>query len=358
MFHDRSKTNEEVYRDGLKLVREAAGKDVFLLGCNIAQNMRTLGGSIGLVDAMRVGPDIKADWSAVVRCARPATYLYFLNGRVWHNDPDCVMLRDPLTLDNARAWATFVALSGQLNLVSEWLPDLPAEKLDVYKRTIPNHRNLSARPVDLFEHEMPRVWQLTSGQGEERRDVVALFNWNAPPSTRPTTAPAPEEPTTARSDASTMLQPSPATVRLDLKALGLAEGNYVGFDYWDKQFIPNLRDGMEFRLPAGSCKVIAIVRKLSRPQVVSNSRHVAQENLDQTYVRWQNDAHELKARSRVVQGDPLELRIDAGGWRLSDFDVAGDALAAGKPTQEGDAVRVTITSKATREIEWTMRFGR
>src|SRR5205823_10561372 len=113
------------------------------------------------------------------------------------------------------------------------------------------------------------------------------------------------------------------------------------------EFIPNLSDGMEFHLPAGSCNVIAIVRKLPRPQVVSNSRHVAQENLDQTYVRWQNDTHELKGRSRVVQGDPLELRMDAGGWKLSGFEVAGDATAgatagataAGKPTQDGDAVR-------------------
>ena len=45
-------------RSGLKLVRNAAGKDVFLSGCNLSQNMRSLSGSIGLVDSMRIGPPV------------------------------------------------------------------------------------------------------------------------------------------------------------------------------------------------------------------------------------------------------------------------------------------------------------
>ena len=57
VFHNPAKTNIEAYRDGLKLVREAAGNDVFFLGCCIPQNMRSFGAAFGLVDAMRIGPD-------------------------------------------------------------------------------------------------------------------------------------------------------------------------------------------------------------------------------------------------------------------------------------------------------------
>ena len=57
VFYDRDKTNVEVYRDGLKMLRETAGPEVFVLGCNGPQNMRSYGGAIGLVDAMRIGPD-------------------------------------------------------------------------------------------------------------------------------------------------------------------------------------------------------------------------------------------------------------------------------------------------------------
>ena len=59
-LHDPDKTQIEAFRNGLKLVREAAGPNVFLLGCCVAQNMRSLGGSFGLLDAMRIGPDTGA----------------------------------------------------------------------------------------------------------------------------------------------------------------------------------------------------------------------------------------------------------------------------------------------------------
>ena len=62
-------THVEAYRTGMKIVRETAGKDVFILGCNLAQNMRILGPSIGFVDAMRIGPDNKA--GLVADDARP-----------------------------------------------------------------------------------------------------------------------------------------------------------------------------------------------------------------------------------------------------------------------------------------------
>ncbi len=70
-----------------------------------SRNMRSVGGSFGLVDAMRIGPDIAAKWDNVVRCAKPASQMYFLNGRVWWNDPDCLDAAHPLTVDEGRAGA-------------------------------------------------------------------------------------------------------------------------------------------------------------------------------------------------------------------------------------------------------------
>ncbi len=71
------KTNIEAIRDGLKLVREAAGPRVFFLGCNIAQNMRAYGSTFGLLDAMRIGPDNNGNswqgWSTPAPCSAPAT---------------------------------------------------------------------------------------------------------------------------------------------------------------------------------------------------------------------------------------------------------------------------------------------
>ena len=61
-FHNPKKTNLEAFRDGLRLLRQAAGPEVFFSGCNVSQNMRTLGGTIGLLDSMRIGPDNGHGW--------------------------------------------------------------------------------------------------------------------------------------------------------------------------------------------------------------------------------------------------------------------------------------------------------
>ena len=335
VFHDPAKTNVEAYRDGLKLVREAAGKDVYILGCNIAQNMRTLGASFGLVDAMRVGADIGAKWSSITRTAVPqAARLYFFNHRVWHNDPDCLMLRDPLTLDQARAWGSMISLAGDLNVVSEWLPGLPPEKLDVVRRTMPN-AGVCGRPIDLFERPLPEVWHLRGGQGEAARDIVGLFQWDAA---------------------------APGKIVLDLAKAGLAAGpqdRYVGFDFWENEFVPEFAVRREFEMRPSSCRVIALVRAAGRPQLVSTSRHVTQGLVDVAALEWNGARNVLAGRSRVVAGDPYELRITTGGYKAASAAVSAADAAAGISADlkaDGPNVRILIKSPATREVAWEAVF--
>ncbi len=62
LLSDPSKTQIEAFRNGIRALRDAAGPNVFLLGCAITQNMVSYAGAFGLVDAMRVGPDNAGDW--------------------------------------------------------------------------------------------------------------------------------------------------------------------------------------------------------------------------------------------------------------------------------------------------------
>ena len=68
VFANPDKTNIEALRDGAKPVRDTAGPGVFLLGCCVAQNMRSFGGSFGLLDAMRVGPHTGAGAIGALAC--------------------------------------------------------------------------------------------------------------------------------------------------------------------------------------------------------------------------------------------------------------------------------------------------
>ncbi len=296
VFHNPAKTNLEAYRDGLKLVRRAAGDDVFILGCNIAQNMRTLGASFGVVDGMRVGRDIGANWGRILPCVEMGSRLYFFHNRVWYNDPDCLMLRGPLTLDQARSWGSWISVTGQLNLVSEWLPSLPPERLDIVKRSMPNH-GLCARPIDLFESNHPKIWQLTDTRTNTRRDVIALFNWDAK-------------------------QTQKITVNLDqLDLPPSATGKYVGYEYWSQTFVGPFNDKIEMDIEPGACKVIAVRPMLDRPFLISTSRHITQGMVDVVKENWDATTLTLKGESKVVAGDPYELRfaIPDHEWWIKSF---------------------------------------
>ncbi|HUT22864.1 MAG TPA: glycoside hydrolase family 36 protein, partial [Sumerlaeia bacterium] len=351
VFHDPAKTNVEAYRDGLALVRDAAGEDVFILGCCAAQNMRTLGASMGRVDAMRIGRDIGASWEAILPCATIGAHLYFLQGRVWHNDPDCLMLREPLTLEQARAWGSWIALSGQLNIVSEWLPGLPPERLEIVKRSMPNH-GLCARPLDLFENPLPGIWHLAAGQGENRRHVVGFFNW------------LPENETSYHLPL-TRLEPDGG---LSPRREPDQEPSYVGFDFWSNEFLPPIRGALSATVEPGSCRVLALRRERGHPQVVSTSRHVAQGIGDVIREEWKPRSKTLQGSSLVVPGDPYELRIavPSAEWRLKRAGVSARNANSGVTVaweQSGTGIRVVLdapdrpSARGPQRVAWEVGFA-
>ena len=332
LLHDPDKTQIEAFRDGLKLVRETAGPKVFLLGCCVSQNMRSFGGSFGLLDAMRVGPDTGAGHIGAPHASRN----YFLHGRVWQNDPDCVSVRTSTPLAQARVNASFTAIAGHLFYNSDWMPDLPAERLDILKRTLPAH-GLRPRPVDLFENEPARIWLLTDTRQALRRDVVALFNWN---------------------------QTKAARITCALDRLGLpAQPEFVAFDFWANKFIPPFRGQLSAELPAASCRVLAVRPVSDHPQLLSTSRHVTQGMVDVLQETWNASVQTLDGVSRLVAHDPYELRIIVpvaqNSWRTRGIGLSAEDEQAGvKSTfkQDGPKLRVTLTSAASRQVRWSVQF--
>jgi len=337
-YHDPTKTNIEAYRDGLKLLREAAGPDVFFSGCNVSQNMRSLGGSLGLLDSMRIGPDNGTNWQGLTTGPIRGSRLYFLNGRVWWNDPDPSYVRASIPLKHARFLPSWVALSGAFNLNSDWIPALPAERLDIMKRTMPAH-GVTARPVDYFDTAMPSIWLVSDMRQVPRRDVLGLFNWDA------------KDQSIGCSAAKAGLDPAKT---------------YHAFDFWDKAPLPSFHGEFKFDVPGESCRVIAVRAADGHPVLVGTSRHVTQGIVDVSAETWNSGSRELAATSRIVSNDPCELRIAGladGPWKFASAAVSAADQAAGvtitaPPTATGEAgwLRVVITSPLSRPVQWKVRF--
>jgi hypothetical protein len=352
-FHNPRKTNVEVLRDGLKLLRQAAGSEVFFSGCNVSQNMRSLGGCLGLVDSMRIGPDNGQGWrdyhdeilknqsGALITGPVRGTRLYFLHGRTWWNDPDPSYVRASVPLSQARLLTSWVALSGQFNLNSDWIPGLPAERLEVIKRTMPHH-GATARPVDYFDTIMPGIWLVSDTRQSTRRDVLGLFNWE---STNQTIA--------------------ASTVKAGLDPVR----NYYGFDFWGNAPVASFGGEFKFDVPAQSCRVIAVRATAGHPVLVSTSRHVTQGMVDVTGENWRGSSQTLSGASQIVGSDPYELRVaglNEGGkhWKLIAATIAAADLTAGvsitpKAVASGEAgwLRVLITSGNSRNVKWRLKFA-
>ncbi len=342
---DNSKTQIEAFRNGLKLIRRSVGPDVFFSGCNLSQNMRSFGASIGLVDAMRVGPDFNHDGQSIRTGVLRASRLYFLNGRIWWNDPDPSVIRESGvatadgnckgvgSLTRSRLLPSWVAVTGQFFLSSDWLPDLPEDRIDIMKKCMRSHNGI-ARPVDIFEKTLPSIWLTSDTTSGVNRNVIGLFNWDT----------------------------IPQTVGCNADYAGLnSKTTYYAFDFWDNKILPDIVGSFAYNLKAESCKIIAVRSRAGHPVLVSTSYYVTQGMIDVSEESWSNTT--LTGKSELMAGVPYELRIagleDGGSWKISDLIISGKengVSISALPQKENSWVRIVIQSKTDCKASWQIKF--
>jgi hypothetical protein len=328
VIHNPDMTFVQCFRHGMDILHEEA-PDVFLLGCTITQNMSAMGESFGMVDAMRVGPDndraSSGVWKNVLNGPSFAGNLYFLNNRVWYNDPDPWYARSSNPLPKARWMASWQAVSGAINTTSMQYADLEPERLDLIKRTLPTH-SLNARPVDILERSMPRIWIV----GNERMHIVGLFN---------------------------DVESKPTVITTSMQKMSLDPSKeYDCFEFWSNRYLGRFKGSLERTVAPASCEVLALREARSYPQVISTSRHITQGLMDVVAEHWDPDAKQLSGTSRVVAGDPYELRVVLPqGFSMTQATCGGTKMEL---HQEGSLARANFIPEKTTSVEWTMSFSK
>jgi hypothetical protein len=225
---------------------------------------------------------------------------------------------------------SWVAVTGSMLTTSYQFSELPEERLDLLKRTMPGH-GLLGRPADLFETGQPRVWLLTDTRRNVRRDVIGLFNWE---------------------------ENEPVEIAYDMGKLGLdAKTTYVAFDFWDDKFLEPIRGTMKQTLPGATCRVLAVRPAADHPQLVSTSRHIAQCIVDVLDEKWDWMTRTLSGQSEVVGGDRYEMRIalPAGGnWKVKRAVAGKWPLAPGEASPKG--LRLSFTPRESGTVPWKIQF--
>jgi len=126
------------YRDGVALIREVIGPDAYLLGCGAP-----ILPSVGLVDAMRVSPDIALEYEprdgdpsqpSQRGAALSTVGRAWQHGRFWVNDPDCIVARP--AVERREEWAAVVERYGGLRASSDRIADLDDWGLSTTRRLL------------------------------------------------------------------------------------------------------------------------------------------------------------------------------------------------------------------------------
>jgi len=119
-------------RRGLEAVRRGTGPADFLLGCGCP-----LGAAVGVVDGMRIGPDVAPSWEVdapvvipgientqpgTANAVRNVLARTWMHRRLWLNDPDCMMARTRdtrLAPAEARTLGAAIGITGGMWIFSD-----------------------------------------------------------------------------------------------------------------------------------------------------------------------------------------------------------------------------------------------
>lgn len=259
--HNLRMTRAEALREGLRAIRESVGDKVYLLGCGAP-----LGPSIGIVDAMRIGPDVHPDWApfwrdlssaSVENSIRNVMTRYFFHRRLWANDPDCVLIRtrddqSNLVLNEVRSLVSIVGLSGGAVVNSDNLPSLREGRLKYLWRILPPYPE-GARTVDLFVREQPSIMVMKIEKPWGDWWVAGVINWNN----------------------------RTVTTHLTLEELGIPPGRYHLYSYWRGRYL-GVTDGPIIlrRHQPHETVLLAIRPYINEPQLLSSTFHITQGGVE------------------------------------------------------------------------------
>lgn len=168
-YHDATRTTAEVLLNLYKTIREAAGPDVLLIGCNTVGHL-----AAGLVEIQRIGDDTSAsDWDRTRRMGvNTLAFRAVQQGTFFAADADCVPVSPHIPSRLTHQWLDLVARSG----TPLFLSMDPVACDEATNHAIRHALSAAvkdaapAEPLDWFDTAIPSRWKL--------QNTEVRYDWN------------------------------------------------------------------------------------------------------------------------------------------------------------------------------------
>jgi alpha-galactosidase len=335
---DPKRTRAEALRAGLESIRQGAGDGTFLLGCGCP-----FGPAIGVVDAMRIGPDTAPSWEpyfhwlawagplirknpsmpSLRNALRNTLNLNSLHERVWWNDPDCLLVRNEgsrLSEAEVQSAVSLIGLSGGMLISSDDPGKISAERLRWVSLLLPN-LGLRGLPMDGLEREMPVRYRVKLDKDGQVWQLVALFNW----------------------------EDQPEDIHLRLVELGYSPQMELHmFDFWSGEYQRVSAPELVFTsVPAHGCKLLRVCQVGEGIQIVGDTLHISQGlEINKLILDGERLVVETMDMGRQVEGD-LWLLL---GLEPKEASCNGEWVSIEQKGEEVYALKVGFMGKGRIDI--------
>jgi hypothetical protein len=256
---------------------------------------------------------------------------YYFHKRTWINDADHICLA-LLSISQAQAVASLIALSGGTMISGDRLYALDAARLDILTKVFPTYGE-AARPLDLFDTARPALFALPVSRDFGTWWLVGYFNWD---------------------------ETAEVTRELDLAVLGLdGDTPHLVYEFWTQRLLTDTRSRMALRFPPGSVHLLAVRAKLDRPQVLSTDRHYTQGAVELAQAHWDAARSTL---SGVGLGAPgmswtLALYVPEGfRWHAERYQTMPGTPAVSVLSYAEHVLRVRLHFSNTDRVPWSFPF--
>ena len=167
-FKDHSRSTAEIIKDFYMAIREAAGEDVLIMGCNTFSHL-----SAGIMDIQRTGDDTSGrEWERTKKYGiNTLAFRMMQHNTFYCVDADCVGITNDVPWDKNSQWLDVLAKSGTplfVSIAQDAYHDHVRQAVAVAFETVCATKHVS-RSEDWLETRTPSVW--ISDHGTDR------YNW-------------------------------------------------------------------------------------------------------------------------------------------------------------------------------------